>query len=36
MARSMMVAEMRVGQPSSNDMVQPVSKPIFQGESKSE
>ena len=36
MARSMMVAEMRVGQPSPNEMVQPVSKPIFQGESKSE
>jgi hypothetical protein len=36
MARSMMVAEMRVRQPSPNEMVQPVSKPIFQGESKSE
>jgi hypothetical protein len=36
MAKSMMVAERRVGQPSPNEMVQPVSIPIFQGESKSE
>jgi hypothetical protein len=36
MARSMMVAEMRVRRPSLNEMVQPASKSIFRGESKSE